>query len=172
MNNNKELIKLFMSFVLAFIIMFVALINQAQTLIMRKQQLHEEALKFGRQKVNLKKYLQQVGVIKLNRAERRRLQRETAKDPTYNINQKQLSNLVHDKIEDRLGEIQSEAISKTIRAYTAAWVISLHDEFNFGHKRLQRILDKVQNQFECVTAETVTIEDLVNWCEEYGIEIK
>ena len=111
-------------------------------------------------------------VIKLNRAERRRLQREQQKAPTYNINQKQLSNLVHDKVEDRLEEIRSEAINKTVKAYTAAWVISLHDEFNFGHKRLQKTLDKVQNQFECVTAETVTVEDLGDWCKEYGIEIK
>ena len=108
----------------------------------------------------------------MNRAERRRLQREQQKAPTYNINQKQLSNLVHDEVKDRLEELRNEAISKTIRAYTAAWVISLHDEFNFGHKRLQRVLDKVQNQFECVTAETVTVEDLVDWCKEYGIEIK
>lgn len=111
-------------------------------------------------------------VIKLNRAERRRLQKEAAKAPTYNVNQKQLSDLVHNKVEDRLEEIRSEAISKTVQAYTAAWIISLYDEFNFGHKRLQRVLNKVENQFECVTAGTVTIEDLVNWCKEYGIEIK
>lgn len=108
----------------------------------------------------------------MNRAERRRLQREAAKAPTYNVNQKQLSNLIRDGVNDRLEEIRNETISKTVQAYTAAWVISLHDEFNFGHKRLQRVLDKVQNQFECVTAETVTVEDLVNWCKEYGIEIK
>lgn len=108
----------------------------------------------------------------MNRAERRRLQREQQKAPTYNINQKQLSNLVHDKVEDRLEEIRSEAINKTVQAYTVAWVISLHDEFNFGNKRLQRVLDKVQNQFECVTAETVTVEDLANWCKEYGIEME
>lgn len=108
----------------------------------------------------------------MNRAERRRLQKEAAKAPTYNVNQKQLSNLIRDGVNDRLEEIRNETISKTVQAYTAAWVISLHDEFNFGHKRLQRVLDKVQNQFECVTAETVTVEDLVNWCKEYGIEIK
>lgn len=111
-------------------------------------------------------------VIKLNRAERRRLKKEAAKAPTYNVNQKQLSNLIHDGVNDRLKEIRNETINKTIQAYTAAWVISLHDEFNFGHKRLQRVLNKVENQFECVTAETITIEDLVNWCKEYGIEIK
>lgn len=111
-------------------------------------------------------------VIKLNRAERRRLQREQKKAPTYNINQKQLSNLIHDEVNNRLKEIRNEAINKTIQAYTAAWVISLHDEFQFGHKRLQKILNKVENQFECVTAKTVTVEDLVNWCNEYGIEIK
>ena len=108
----------------------------------------------------------------MNRAERRRLQREAAKAPTYNVNQKQLSNLIRDGVNDRLEEIRNETISKTVQAYTAAWVISLHDEFNFGHKRLQRVLSKVENQFECVTAETVTVEDLVNWCKEYGIEIK
>lgn len=108
----------------------------------------------------------------MNRAERRRLQKEQQKAPTYNINQKQLSDLVRNEVESRLEEIRNEAISKTVQAYTAAWVISLHDEFNFGHKRLQRILNKVENQFECVTAETVTVEDLVDWCKEYGIEIK
>lgn len=111
-------------------------------------------------------------VIKLNRAERRRLQREQQKAPVYCINQKQLSNLVRDEVNSRLEEIKNEAINKTIQAYTAAWVISLHDEFQFGHKRLQRILKKVENQFECITAETVTVEDLVNWCKEYGVEIK
>lgn len=108
----------------------------------------------------------------MNRAERRRLQKEAAKAPTYNVNQKQLSDLVHNKVEDRLEEIRSEAISKAVQAYTAAWIISLYDEFNFGHKRLQRVLNKVENQFECVTAGAITIEDLVNWCKEYGIEIK
>ncbi len=108
----------------------------------------------------------------MNRAERRRLQREQQKAPTYNINKKQLSNLVRDEVSSRLEEIRNEAISKTVQAYTAAWVISLHDEFQFGHKRLQRILNKVENQFESVMAGTVTVEDLVNWCKEYGIEIK
>lgn len=108
----------------------------------------------------------------MNRAERRRLQREQQKAPTYNINQKQLSNLIRDEVNSRLEEIRNEAIIETAQAYTAAWIISLHDEFQFGHKRLQRILKRVDNQFECVIAETVTVEDLVNWCKEYGIEIK
>lgn len=108
----------------------------------------------------------------MNRAARRRKEGESTKAPTYNINQAQLKATVDREIQERLEEVKHLAINETIKSLTAAFIISLSDEFGFGIKRMSRLLDKVQNQFECIEAGTVELEDLVEWVLEFGIDIK
>ena len=109
--------------------------------------------------------------IKMNRAARRRKQKElekVKKPPTYNLSQAQLQAII---MED-LRKAQHDAMNYAVKGLTAAFVISLHDEFEFGPKRLQRLLDKANLQFECIDAGTVTVEDLIEWCKDYGVNIK
>ena len=102
----------------------------------------------------------------MNRANRRR--KGVAKtSPTYNISQQQLKDMVSDEIE----ETKQKAISYTTSCLSAAFIIALHDQYGFGIKRLENVLDKVKLQFECIDAGTVTVEDLVAWCLDYGIKV-
>jgi hypothetical protein len=55
---------------------------------------------------------------------------------------------------------------------TAAFIISLNDEFGFGKDRIYRLLSKVNTQFECITHGDVTIEDIKLWCIEKGIDYR
>lgn len=111
----------------------------------------------------------------MNRAARRRKQKElekVKKPPTYNLSQAQLKAIVDKEVQERLEEVKHLAINETIKGLTAAFIISLSDEFGFGIKRMSRLLDKVQNQFECIEAGTVELEDLIEWVLEFGIDIK
>jgi hypothetical protein len=52
----------------------------------------------------------------------------------------------------------------------ATFALSLHDEFGFGAERINRLLEKVNNQFECIDAGTVSLDDMLQECEKIGIK--
>ena len=103
----------------------------------------------------------------MNRKQRRQ-KRDNAPVKTYNMNQRQLQSI----IDNEMQEIKSKSINFTISAMQAAFVIALHDEFGFGPQRLERLISKVENQFDCIIEGTVELKDLIQWAEEYGVKIK
>lgn len=108
----------------------------------------------------------------MNRAARRRAQRGADKLPTYNVNQSQIKDLVTKELEQQMEEVEQLAISMTTAGVTAAFIIALHDEFGFGIKRLEKILDNINSQFEAIEGGYITVEDMLEWCYDYGIDIQ
>lgn len=107
----------------------------------------------------------------MNRAERRRLSK-VKKLPTFNVDQAQLQNLIDKGVEERVKQVRDTTLSMAITSISSAFTISLHDEYGFGPQRLQNLISKVQLQFECIEAGTVTLEEMLQWCLEYGVDIK
>lgn len=106
----------------------------------------------------------------MGRAERRKaekLQRANAKNVPL-IPKHEVKALVHKEIQKDLDRIRHEAIKRAVHDLTAAFIISIHDEFGWGKTRIHRLLGRVNNQFECILANTVTIDDIKQWCLEHG----
>lgn len=76
-------------------------------------------------------------------------------------------------MKESLAAVRQDAIKFASDCMIASFVISLHDEFGFGPKRMKRLLEKVNLQFDCVEAGTVSLEDLAEWCNEnYGLDLR
>lgn len=94
----------------------------------------------------------------MNRAERRRFQKKgiTAKDLKM--------------IEEASAK---DAINYTTNAMIASFAICLHDKWGWGKVRLKRLLDQVNETFDCINKDYVTIEDIKKAIfKETGILIK
>jgi len=94
----------------------------------------------------------------VNRAERRRLQKQglTAKDIKA--------------IED---SSTLKGIDFAVSGMIASFVITLHDKWGWGHVRIKRLLEQVDDVFDSIDKDYVTIEDLRKVIlDEIGIELK
>lgn len=94
----------------------------------------------------------------MNRAERRRLQKQglTAKDIKA--------------IEDSSA---LKGIDFAVSGMIASFVITLHDKWGWGHVRIKRLLEQVDDVFDSIDKDYVTIEDLRKVIlEEIEIELK
>lgn len=94
----------------------------------------------------------------MDRAERRRFQKKsiTAKDLKM--------------IEEASAK---DAINYATNAMIASFTICLHDKWGWGKVRLKRLLDQVNETFDCIDKNYVSIEDLQKTIlEETGILIK
>jgi len=94
----------------------------------------------------------------MNRAERRRLQKQglTAKDIKA--------------IED---SSVLKGIDFAVSGMIASFVITLHDKWGWGHVRIKRLLEQVDDVFDSIDKDYVTIEDLRKVIlDEIGIKLK
>lgn len=80
--------------------------------------------------------------------------------------------VIANAMKEELVAIRKEVLQYATTRTIAAFVVALHDVEGFGHKRLKRVLEKVNTEFECVDAGMVTLDDLLSMCTEYGITIK
>jgi len=97
-------------------------------------------------------------VNNLNRAERRKLQK------------KKLSAKELKTIEDNSAK---QAISYATNGMIASFVLTLHDKWGWGHVRIKRLLEQVDDMFDSVDKDYLTIEDMKKVIyDEVGIHIK
>lgn len=112
-----------------------------------------------------------LGTVKTqSRAERRRLEKEQAKNKkTYNMTVNQIQQLKQDAIneaERQYNEHKKLFCDRAIECVVTASIITLHDEFGFGGKRLQQYQDRMENLLECITSGTISFEELVETTEK------
>ena len=97
----------------------------------------------------------------MNRQMRRNQERfEAKKQNNYNYTPEQIEQLLrnHNK--------------RTILAIYATIAISLHDKNGWGKKRICRLIDESISQFDCITKKHVTVEELLQICKEFDVEIR
>jgi hypothetical protein len=58
-----------------------------------------------------------------------------------------------------------------VKVMSAVMAISLNDEYGFGTNRIQKLLDKMKSQLECIEHNTVNINDIYTWCENKNIRL-
>ena len=72
--------------------------------------------------------------------------------------------------------VEKDIALNTADAVSALWIISLHDEFGFGKKRLDKVLERVNNQYEAIylngqnNEEGCSIDDIYAVLREMGFE--
>lgn len=109
----------------------------------------------------------------MNRQEKRRQEREAQKSTvTYNINPAQLQKIIEERVQERILENVGKIRKDVILNMSAATCLVLHDKQGWGRVRLQRFLEEVIKQFNCVTEGYVTTNEMIDMCKEFGILIK
>lgn len=103
----------------------------------------------------------------MNRQQRRKLERQKSL-PT--VPSDRLETIINNKIEKDLEAIKQEALKQAVHDLTAAFIITLKDEYGFGKKRMVTLLTRVNRQFECINDGEVTIEDIKEVCRESGLD--
>lgn len=82
-------------------------------------------------------------------------------------------NLTHKDLKV-IQEIESKnAIAYTVRQYSAAVALCLHDKLGFGKVRAQRFMQDVEELFDSINQDYLSLDDVLETVKnELGIEIK
>lgn len=104
------------------------------------------------------------------RAEKRRMEREQEKrKAVYTITREQLDVYVAEAVEmankeaqKQVQEIKSTMLNTAINCIESALCIVLHDKLGYGKVRIQRIINELENQLDCIVSGTVTLDELEN----------
>ena len=102
------------------------------------------------------------------RAERRRLEKQQAKNKAvYTMTREQLEardKMMEEEIskhyEEQVNEIKTSMLSTAISCIESSLCIVLSDELGFGKTRIQRIVNRLEEQLDCIISGNVTLEDL------------
>ena len=108
-------------------------------------------------------------VEKPSRKETRRIERERSKaNKTLNMTRESLNGTIKAARED-----ERERVKKFIVTYYSASVaLVLHDKWGFGQKRLTRVVGQINDLFESILLDYVSIEDIRKTLkEETGVDL-
>jgi hypothetical protein len=101
----------------------------------------------------------------MNRKMRRKLG-EQKKEQTYMMKASDLRTHIHSEVEQIRKEVTKDVLAKLF----GSLVVALHDEFGFGKVRIDRFIDKVNEQFDSIENGYVTLEDFNKWSKEKGFD--
>ena len=97
----------------------------------------------------------------MNRAERRRIEKEKRKKPAvYNITQEQLQTQVSHKLIETRKDIATEIIDKVVNDYLALTLNVLYDKFDFDKDKLLDFRNEINSLSDGVTGDFVDVEDI------------
>ena len=103
----------------------------------------------------------------MNRAERRRMEKAQTKIATYNFTKEQLEQRdlklqyeLAKSYDKQVQEIKGIMLNTAVDCLESALCIVLSDRYGFGKKRLQDVINRLEEQIDCVTTEHVTLQDL------------
>lgn len=101
----------------------------------------------------------------MNRAEKRRLERDANKSQkVYTLTQAQIDEIKRD--------ISIQSTKRAFHIMLAFPLMAMRDEFGFGKKRLQRIIDRILETYDAYEEKYITLEDLHTAIEdETGVAI-
>ena len=74
-------------------------------------------------------------------------------------------------IKDVRDETKKETIKQTLRLFIGVLALSLNNEFAFGQTRINRLVERMNRELECINAGTLSKDDVENWCRENNIKL-
>jgi hypothetical protein len=102
----------------------------------------------------------------MNRAMRRN-QGNFERQPTLNFTEQTLKNAIAKEMVQSLEKERVQATTKTVDLMLAIITIIMHDYHGFRKKRLNKLLLKIQSQFECIDSGTVSADELLSLSEQF-----
>lgn len=103
----------------------------------------------------------------MNRASRR--QNKAEKPATYTLTSQGLK----DTIEAELMAAKREGIKYAADAISCIFIMKLHDVFDFDQEKMDKLLPKVNLQFDCILDGIVDVTDVIDWCKQnFDFEIR
>lgn len=113
----------------------------------------------------------------MNRAEIRRQKREAAKaDKIYHITKAQLDKIVADATDKALDKLMLDRLEQNITVMMSLPLVSLHDRFGFGEKRIKELLDDIMMKWDCMNEdylahrrEGYSFDTFVNILKDEGV---
>lgn len=110
---------------------------------------------------------------KLMRAEARRKERVQLKNSaTYNLNNKQLNELSKQIYNETKDKIKAEVSSLVMTNTISACMYMLVEDFQFGKKRLEKFVDRFNDEFIAIQKGYVTLSDWQQVLVDKGIDVK
>ncbi len=103
----------------------------------------------------------------MNRQQKRQQGIKT-KERVYTLKESDMSKVIMTELET----IKKQATIAAIDSLMGSVLISLHDEFGLGKKRLNRFIDKLNNQYNCIEQGTVSLENFNEWAKSKGVNYK
>jgi hypothetical protein len=98
----------------------------------------------------------------MNRAELRRNEREAKKqNVSYKLTNAQIEQLIDDRARD--------LAVKSLINFSKAFALALHDEYEFGEKRLNKVITKAFSYIECVGTGNLDLDSLNDWANSIGL---
>jgi len=112
-----------------------------------------------------------VGFGQMNRQEKRRIERQNEKkEKMFYMTEKQHQIKAYELLQKYMEDLKLENIKSTLKLLFPIIALSLHDKFGFGEKRINKIIDKIKLQFDCINSNHLSFEDLKNECEKFNIK--
>lgn len=100
----------------------------------------------------------------MNRQARRNAERQGEKSTV-------IQQITSKQLDEAIEQIKINATFGAVKVITAIMAISLNDEYNFGTTRIQKLIERMRSQLECVQQETVDINDIYKWCDDKAIKL-
>jgi hypothetical protein len=83
------------------------------------------------------------------------------------VDDPQMNKMIMDHLKDLLDKERLGITKTVVDAMISIFVVCLHDDYNFGKKRIDSLLLHVQNQFECYEKGLVKLEELDELARNY-----
>lgn len=95
----------------------------------------------------------------MNRASRRKKKK---REPISidKMNERIILEKVNEVYKEQIEQAKIDGISFATSAIMASLAINLHDKWGWGQVRVQRVMDQVQETFDSITLDYVSVEDL------------
>ena len=115
----------------------------------------------------------------MNRAEARRLHKETEKKATYNLTRDQIAGAVKnatekmaEEAEKRIQEESKRSQSFAIETLIYASALVMYEEYGFKQKRVQKFVKRLEGIMQDFVGDRLTLDDIKGWCRDNKIEIE
>jgi hypothetical protein len=113
----------------------------------------------------------------MNRHERRRQEREQEKQARKCIAPMQKPVMipeheVKDFVKKHLKPTIDQTMLITFEVVMRILALSINSQEGWGKKRIQKLIDRIMLQFDCITAGTLTGADIAEFCREKDINVE
>ena len=93
------------------------------------------------------------------------------KNTRFSVSAAELNVIIETALKEERA-VRKKAINETSNCIASVFFMSLHDEFGFGQKRLERLHNKTLSIFNDVVDGHLTVDDIQSKLKEHNVDFK